>query len=518
MTEVLMRSPDILETEIQFEQFDQIETVELLFPKLDGILLPIVIDNAEVLAPCPWMEGAEVSLTVALNNYYQLMTEENADEVIADVYKFLAGQLEPEKVSELELEPELDPTILIIQREEYVVVNETAEHIGEAPINIPPIHTNTELEAAPIASPKQTPVETLTTRQTVPVRRQTNVAVESPAKDLSRTYPQTEHQEKIVEAREIIQPAVVQDITLVTGELYLVEEPLALEVDLAPQVDHHPLAAQAVAGEIVDEPATSEVILPISANQGVEAVKDEPPAETHEIKTITIDPQQEPLRHNDEDSEMDEEFIVYDYPEANELPEKPDASYAIETTLQSVETDESEPSDGEIDVATQKINSLLTELCQSTEVHEANETDNIATLRKLANVIAELSKSFELNEDDIDSAASDELIEERLLELYISLLEDLSLEHTREFAHLLARLTLEPQTSREDDASRSRSIIHKKIKGLTIIVKKLKKAWNHVVAIGKLALRSHTIHEDLYSSTFFCICGERGRPCTGTGM
>lgn len=513
MTEVLTRSPDV-ETEIQFEQFDQIETVELLFPKLDGILLPIVIDNAEVVAPCKWMGGAEVSLTVALNNYYQLMTEENADEVIADVYEFLTGQLEPEQ--ETELEPELDSTILIIEREEYVNVQESTGDKDETSINTHPIYTDTELEAAPMASPKRTSVETPTTRKIPPVRRQTNVAVEPLAKDLSRAPQQTEHQENILESREVIQPAIVQDIALVTGELPPVEVPLALEVDLAPQVDRRPLIMPTTdAGDILDEPATSEATLPISVSQEIEAVKDERSLETQEIETPAIEPRQEPLRDDDEDSEMDKEFIAYDYRGADELPEEPDTSYIIDAA-QPRETNESEPSDGQIDAATQKINLLLTELRRSTEGHEANETDDITALRELANAIAELSESFESDEDDTDNTASDELIHERLLELYTELFEDLPLEHTRELAYRLARLTLEPQASRENDASRSHRVIHKKIKGLTIIVKKLKKAWNHVVAIGRLALRSHAIHETLYSSAFFCIGGERGRLCTGT--
>lgn len=82
---------------VVLEQEDGILLERQLFPKLDGILFPIVIENADVVAACGWMGGAEVSLSVALNNYYQPMTEENADMVIADVYDFLSRQVCPDK-------------------------------------------------------------------------------------------------------------------------------------------------------------------------------------------------------------------------------------------------------------------------------------------------------------------------------------------------------------------------------------------------------------------------------------
>ncbi|MDQ5931990.1 MAG: hypothetical protein QG649_75 [Patescibacteria group bacterium] len=85
--------------------FISTQNEQAFFPKLDGELFPIVMENADVIAPCAWMDGAEVSLTIALNNYYRPMTEENADDVIADVYDFLSRQIiliEPPEVLEVQ--------------------------------------------------------------------------------------------------------------------------------------------------------------------------------------------------------------------------------------------------------------------------------------------------------------------------------------------------------------------------------------------------------------------------------
>ena len=149
MTEVLTRFPDAPETEVQFEQFDQIKTEELLFPKLDGILLPIVMDNADVVAPCQWMGGAEVSLSTALNNYYRPMTEENADEVIAEVYEFLAGQSVPETVTKQESVYAIEPMLTLVPQVESVAYDEHAYTIDETQSYIPQIHAEPAGNAAP---------------------------------------------------------------------------------------------------------------------------------------------------------------------------------------------------------------------------------------------------------------------------------------------------------------------------------------------------------------------------------
>lgn len=99
MRETLTYSSPTEEAEVWFE-VEQHETEPTEFPKLDGVLMPLVAGNADVVAPCPWMDGAEVPLTVAMNNYYQTMTEENADTVIDDVCEFLAGRVTSEEDEE----------------------------------------------------------------------------------------------------------------------------------------------------------------------------------------------------------------------------------------------------------------------------------------------------------------------------------------------------------------------------------------------------------------------------------
>ncbi len=98
---------------------------ELMFPKLDGVLFPLVVTNADVVAPCQWMGGAEVSLTVALNNYPQQMSEENADDVLADVYDFLASQTEIK--DELQEKEKIEGTIQVLEQTPNVGDTKQAE-------------------------------------------------------------------------------------------------------------------------------------------------------------------------------------------------------------------------------------------------------------------------------------------------------------------------------------------------------------------------------------------------------
>lgn len=107
MREVLSRFEETEEVVAVSEARIEPVVEELAFPKLDGVLFPMVVANADVIAPCPWMGGAEVSLSEALNNYYQLMSEENADTVIADVNDFLANQVRPVVTTE-EVKPETE--------------------------------------------------------------------------------------------------------------------------------------------------------------------------------------------------------------------------------------------------------------------------------------------------------------------------------------------------------------------------------------------------------------------------
>ena len=107
MREVLSRFEETEEVVAVSEARIEPVAEELAFPKLDGVLFPMVVANADVVAPCPWMGGAEVSLSEALNNYYQLMSEENADTVIADVNDFLANQVRPVVTTE-EVKPETE--------------------------------------------------------------------------------------------------------------------------------------------------------------------------------------------------------------------------------------------------------------------------------------------------------------------------------------------------------------------------------------------------------------------------
>lgn len=76
------------------------------FPRLDGEVMPLVAANEHVIASCRWMGGAEVTLTIAMINYPELMTEENADQILADIREFLASQRIEREILDEELDAE----------------------------------------------------------------------------------------------------------------------------------------------------------------------------------------------------------------------------------------------------------------------------------------------------------------------------------------------------------------------------------------------------------------------------
>lgn len=94
MGEVLVQQVSDVEGHEAWQDMEEESAEQLSFPKLDGVIFPLVEANADVVAPCQWMNGAEVSLSTALINYPKIMTEENADEVLANIHEFLANQVQ----------------------------------------------------------------------------------------------------------------------------------------------------------------------------------------------------------------------------------------------------------------------------------------------------------------------------------------------------------------------------------------------------------------------------------------
>lgn len=92
MREVFIQPVEVEWLEEDDNQEAEVASDQLKFPKLDGMVFPLAAEYADVVAPCKWMGGAEVTLTEALNNYYQTMTEDTAEQIVEDINEFLANQ------------------------------------------------------------------------------------------------------------------------------------------------------------------------------------------------------------------------------------------------------------------------------------------------------------------------------------------------------------------------------------------------------------------------------------------
>lgn len=481
MTEVLTRDPDTIETEIQFEQFDQVETEELLFPKLDGVLLPIVMDNADVVAPCWWMGGDEVSLTVALNNYYQQMTEENADEVIADVCEFLTSRPEPEEKNK----QELDPTILIIEHEESRE-NDEKQRVDALPINTV-VPTYAEIKIEPPATDVERSVET--TQQVAAHASAAHAVssfVEQPdvatATEPEPPVPLPRSPEERNEVALEIRPSPTETVIAPVVISSPAEQPPILEVEDIHDIEYAATVPIAESSEDTKETMSDDEHTSALVSKSTETTQDVPPVEIPADEVVTTNAGiSEPADIETRDEPVEPERV-----DVNNDRVAPDTSPATEDTPFIEINEVTHPSD-DIDMAVQKIDALLTCLGQIDEDQEVEEANELGVVQKLADIISEISQDFVSDEDEAEYADTDE---EYLLELYSMLLERTPSAHKPELAALLVTHTFERQSPKEE--ATPSPAIRKRVKALAVVVKRLKRAWDHVVAIGKLALRSNS--------------------------
>gem|GEM_PF-2332969 len=478
MTEVLTRFPDAPETEVQFEQFDQIKTEELLFPKLDGILLPIVMDNADVVAPCQWMGGAEVSLSTALNNYYRPMTEESADEVIAEVYEFLAGQFVPETVTKQESDYAIEPMLTLVPQVESVAYDEHAYTIDETQSYIPQIHAEPAGNAAPAkmsVDMHEAPSDKAMPRQAQPVSR------------LLADDEKKEH------ALEISQPTSVQSSDT-ASTLPASMKPYVLEVDRKYVINHAPFSEPTIkTKELLSTDISGVPIPPRSTNleaEHVDPVRDElsweaPLADTEASERLQS--------VEDEGMRVHEKPAEYEPTNTNEHPEEHDSLNTENAPLEAAHEAASTTSDSAR--AIMEIDSLFSDVRQPAGIDESNEPE---TAKGLVEIIADMTAGLELDDDDTEIVTNEETVQEELATLYTELLDGSPFNHRDKFIHLLVALTTESGNSRESSIQTPAAAMHKKVKSLKVVIKKLRQIGNHVIAIGRLALRSQAVVKGIH--------------------
>jgi hypothetical protein len=516
--EVLIQALELeeLETQLDSEYPDAIE--QSSFPKLDGILFPIVVANADIIAPCPWMGGDEVSLTTALNNYYQPMTEENADVVIADVFDFLANRIvidENKKLQETEThEDEVDDEKKVsedatktpprssykdkrINTEKRV---QTQSRVTKAPAvpqmarAIVPVQEGAEIEREDVTKMEREPIDEAPTSSV----RQTTIPEESP--DVPRLLKESD----IVSIRDDskMESSDTSDQDVAIRPVSVPSEPKTSDEheteDIRPvfAVDMIPPAVPAVGLRDIEELSYQEtepdLTLPEQLEDIADIVADDPGPigeEDGSIEARLASTVQEP-DVEDSGAEIWSEILACneDNPDVSEEQGAEDKS--------QMETDDSESS-VQPSLATEKINGLLMDLARQAET---DEPDILEIANKLVDEIAEMSLNFEAGNDD-KATTNETDIKKELRESYVELLDTMTLGHKEELADLLTYVTLElrakdpkAESLDEIDDKAFHTSIRKYIKGLAVIVSTIKKAMARVMAIGRSALMLHIVN------------------------
>jgi hypothetical protein len=519
--EVLIQALELEELETQPDIEYPDVTEQLSFPKLDGILFPIVVANADIIAPCPWMGGNEVSLTTALNNYYQPMTEENADTVIADVFDFLANRIVIDESKELQetetQEDEVDDekkvsedATKIPQRPSYKDkrINTEKRVQTQSRVTKAPAVPQMARAVAPVRENRETAREDLTKVEREPIDEaptssvhQATIPEESP--DMPRLLKESD----IVSIRDDskMEPSDTPDQDVAIRPVSVPSEPETSDEheteDIRPvfAVDMIRPAVPDVGLRDIEELSHQEtepdLTLPEQLEDIADIVADDPGPigeEDRSIEARLASTVQEPDAE-DSGAEAWSEILASneDNPDVSEEQGAEDKS--------QVETDDLEPS-VQSSLMTEKINGLLMDLTRQAEI---DESDILEIANKLVDEIAEMSLNLEVgNDDEVTTNETD--IKKELRESYVELLDTMTLGHKEELADLLTYVTLELQAKNlEADATEGldeiddkvlHTIIHKQIKGLAVIVSTMKKALARVMAVGRSALMLHIVN------------------------
>ncbi|AHB42136.1 hypothetical protein RAAC3_TM7C00001G0274 [Candidatus Saccharibacteria bacterium RAAC3_TM7_1] len=516
MSEALVESPYVQETVAEMRVENEYNTQELAFPKLDGILFPLVVTNAEVVAPCPWMGGAEVPLTVALNNYCQPMTEENADQVIADVYDFLANQVSEEK--EVLQEPAVE--VSREEKSEPVVVEVKKENTPQNDLTRSDEPPKKAESVTNKSKPLQQPIETA-----IKPKAETKPSVDKSAEKDTIEHEEAKQVVPIPVEETDVSPARHESPRSTSGvhdvapehEHRTVDRPVALSVEATPQQDDNLTATQDKNQELVTESITPATTLDLEMDNQSEPLPDSKDDESLLYENSDIDPAVqaleneivlEPLEYFSQtasemvrdDNEIepvidesmaesldpDHELLILDQ---DELYSSADCQEVVQThwgveELETVLDEDATRLDSlvETELAISEVNKLLLSLSEPSENpdevafaaidEEHGISDNKETPEELETAYTDLS-------DDIQFAYEIESADATMRGLYAGL----SPEDDADLSEILKEID-EPITYRGTRGT---------TRTLTTAAGTLKTALYRATAIGRSALRPHII-------------------------
>ena len=504
-----VRTPSLEDSGDIFDVHDQPANGEFTYPKLDGILLPIVVTNAEVIAPCRWMDGAEVSLTVALNNYYQAMTEENADEVIADVYDFL---LHPVELVELIEAPEMKK-----EEVESPTQTQTTQHAERATgekqsDNVSPSsqtqhrdhYMNREEELQDVSQKRSDskkedePVKGQVQEISATISGSVATGNDSRPNEDATTIPlaKVETNQK-VQAMEMLD----EDVVIDTANMPLSVPEQATEPQVYEEVDFS-AATEGAAQYIheVDIPHIDEV-LPLdiygvdsqdervedgadstSDSVSLELEADEPGDDLFDLTKIG----------DEEGNGSTEAFVSFSY---NEDHENPGGSLIDNLTDEAYLGTGAKEQNELIDVQLQAVERIREALSDIIQYADASGPAMQETKSMIESVIAELS--YTLGGDKNSATERSEIdIEKELQELLMKLLDDMSLTHESALLDVLALLNREQQLGSEADETAKEiaptTSLYSRAKSLLFVVSALiKRISSRAIYVGKTVLQLH---------------------------
>ena len=479
MNEVLVSPSDVEEITALLDADNQCSIEQSSFPKLDGILFPVVVANAEVVAPCRWMGGVEVSLTAALNNYYQSMTEENADEVIADVYEFLSKRVDQNQNQNQDQNREEEiKDVLEVIRQEYESDNkkEINKDINKTSARHDAIDQKSDIPVKKKVQPQQTlqkPNVTIKELVGTPDKIQKKetikvITTKDEAKLRSEARSKTDHTpvtrknslekpqpSKIINDDSTAEPA---QITSPTKEALQDPAPDNVQPVLGPDVStqyQDVLVSSTQAAELLlsqfeeaDQKFLGQIV-----EATHETVDDSPDTTTfvdkeYEVIESILDMAAYETQVKDQEESTGDFNGEYEYFDAGDFTVIPEASQGNSTI--SVGEDLSEVEESEV-------------LIQIEQIHEEELIDEIA--RTALNLEIEYYASTETEEADTENGL-----------------------------WLVGDETYNPKESEEEDDSVVRRIVQKKLKRLPVAVSVVAKTIStRAIELGRSALRLHLL-------------------------
>ena len=484
------------------------EETPSLFPRLDSELTPLVMANADVIVRPSWLGGNEVTLGAAMLNYPRRMTEEMADELIAEVHSLLVNRVikEDEKEPEEKEQSKEDEAVESDEAEDKEDWEEpdqreeakqkTAEKIvAEKPkteVIADSKPAQTENPAAEPAEPDQPEVIITADRQTPMSVDQSEVAQAGGTSPKAKTeqVTRTDSQaSELMPSNKILKNSVSEPaLHLTRHQAVEINKPEVFDLPEKAKIDDGLETLEIEIPEIHSLDSLPEPEITVDED---EAVQDELDMETQEFKTT-----EESLYDLTDEEEIlfehhEIEFLAEPFTESlTELEVEEALVIKLEDYTYKREETEVREKVAEAGIEIERIQVVLAQVQGLIEVSEPEVAEVSNTiLDKISEIAARLERPSQ------DEAITEAETREELEELFTELFDLLGVEYTPEFIESLAHRTirlhsadqLKAVESEEDNLPDSGT--HEIIKKLLSGTSHSQKTTEKLSAIGKSALQ-----------------------------